>query len=68
MEPILTIALAGGPIKTIPSFASFSENVAFSLRNPYLHLQRNSVLNMSLVMGIFIPWMYGLWKFTKSFS
>lgn len=36
LEPMLTIALEGGPIKVIPSLASFSANVAFSLRNPYL--------------------------------
>lgn len=36
LEPMLTMALAGGPIKTIPACASCSENTAFSLRNPYL--------------------------------
>ena len=35
-EPIATIALAGGPINTIPDAASCSANFAFSLRKPYL--------------------------------
>lgn len=37
---MLTIALAGGPMKTIPSLASLSEKTAFSLRNPYLQYFR----------------------------
>jgi hypothetical protein len=36
LDPILTIALEGGPMKIIPSSASRSANLAFSLRNPYL--------------------------------
>ena len=32
---MLTIALDGGPMKTIPAFARFSAKVAFSLRKPY---------------------------------
>lgn len=36
LEPMLTIADAGGPMKTMPSSASRSENLAFSLRKPYL--------------------------------
>lgn len=35
LDPILTIALAGGPINTIPSFASCSAKSAFSLKKPY---------------------------------
>lgn len=34
LEPMLTMALAGGPMNTMPSWASFLEKVAFSLRNP----------------------------------
>jgi len=34
LEPMLTIALSGGPINTIPSSASLLEKVAFSLRKP----------------------------------
>lgn len=34
LDPMLTIALAGGPMKTIPSCARVSEKSAFSLRNP----------------------------------
>jgi hypothetical protein len=37
LEPMLTIALGGGPIKTMPSSASLSANLAFSLKNPYLN-------------------------------
>jgi len=33
-EPMLTIALEGGPMKTMPSSASRSANFAFSLKNP----------------------------------
>ena len=33
-EPMLTIALDGGPMNTIPSVANVSANLAFSLRNP----------------------------------
>src|ERR1700722_5175797 len=36
LEPMLTIALAGGPMKTMPSFPSCSANLAFSLKKPYL--------------------------------
>jgi hypothetical protein len=36
LEPMLIMALAGGPMKTIPACASLSANAAFSLRNPYL--------------------------------
>lgn len=36
LEPMLTMACAGGPMNTIPSFKRVSENFAFSLRNPYL--------------------------------
>ena len=36
LDPILTIALEGGPIKTMPSSANRSANLAFSLKNPYL--------------------------------
>jgi hypothetical protein len=36
LEPILTIALDGGPMKTMPSSASRSANFAFSLKKPYL--------------------------------
>jgi len=35
-EPMLTMAVAGGPINMIPSQAKRSEKVAFSLRKPYL--------------------------------
>ena len=35
-DPMLTIALEGGPMKTIPSSAKRSANLAFSLKNPYL--------------------------------
>ena len=34
-EPMLTMALAGGPMKVIPSCARRSANCAFSLRKPY---------------------------------
>lgn len=37
LDPILTMALEGGPMKTIPSSASISANLAFSLKKPYLH-------------------------------
>jgi hypothetical protein len=43
LEPMLTIAGAGGPMKTIPASASFSANVEFSLRKPYLHPRQRSV-------------------------
>lgn len=33
-DPIETMAEAGGPMKTIPSFANLSANPAFSLRKP----------------------------------
>ena len=33
-EPMLTMALAGGPMKVIPSCARRSANWAFSLRKP----------------------------------
>ena len=35
LEPILIMALAGGPMKTMPSAANRSANHAFSLRKPY---------------------------------
>lgn len=35
LDPMLTMALAGGPIKTMPSLNSCSAKSAFSLRNPY---------------------------------
>lgn len=35
-DPMLTIALEGGPMKTIPSSAKRSANLAFSLKKPYL--------------------------------
>ena len=34
LEPMLTMALAGGPMKVIPSCARRSANWAFSLRKP----------------------------------
>jgi hypothetical protein len=34
LEPMLTMELAGGPMKTIPDSFSFSANIAFSLRKP----------------------------------
>ncbi len=33
-EPIASIALAGGPMKVIPSSSSLRANAAFSARNP----------------------------------
>jgi hypothetical protein len=36
LDPILVMALAGGPIKAIPSLSSCSAKSAFSLRKPYL--------------------------------
>ena len=36
LDPILVIALAGGPIKVMPFLCSRSAKVAFSLRKPYL--------------------------------
>ena len=33
-DPIETMALEGGPMNTIPSWASRSANLAFSLRKP----------------------------------
>jgi len=34
LEPIASIALAGGPMKTTPASSSALANVAFSARNP----------------------------------
>jgi hypothetical protein len=39
LEPMETMALDGGPMNTIPSSASRSANLAFSLRKPYLHIR-----------------------------
>jgi hypothetical protein len=36
LDPILVIALAGGPIKVMHSLCSCSAKLAFSLRKPYL--------------------------------
>ena len=44
MDPMLTIALAGGPIKTIPAVARASAKAAFSLRKPYLRVDEQECI------------------------
>ena len=60
LDPILTIALGGGPIKTMPSSASSSANLAFSLKNPYLVSDTWDQLIALYVQSIRLPRMNSL--------